>query len=204
MCYYYDVSQSCSAPAIQGALSLPSEPDLGVWTPTPTECLALLDATLFFAKEVATTVFGDSILSANTASVDNYEILTYTWALQAGHIELKTDAAYLAFVNAVNNITDWATVLCDELGNLSYDGKLVPLPDFVESFDCGVLGSLYSFDCTQLCPDNISGGYCCRLDVMSSCCESKKTNQCSDPSCYLGYRDPCCGMDSLSPCCTGN
>jgi hypothetical protein len=73
ICYYLDISQTCSGAAIGDLLGQAAVTNFATWQPTPADCAQLLDKQRIYAQSVASRVFGDTLSIANGASVTNFE-----------------------------------------------------------------------------------------------------------------------------------
>lgn len=200
ICYYFDVSQTCSADAI-GTLLSQAAVDLLTWVPTPADCSALLEEQRIYADKVASSVFSAAIASAASATVTNFELLAQSWVLRAGHYPLTYTHA--AFVAALNSISDWTTVKCDG-ENLMFHGQTTPKPGFLGNEDCNVLGAVYYVDpCDSSTCTLTEGADCCLQSFSYTCCNVHNSNlasACNQPSCSV--REFCCQYASeSSPCC---
>ncbi len=203
MCYYFDISQTCSGAAIGHLLGQAAITDFTTWSPSAADCDMLLNKQRYYAQSVANSVFGDAIASAATKGVTDFELMAQSWVLRAGHYTLVHD--WGDFVAALNGVSDWTTVHCDG-DNIGYHGATTPKPDFLGNVDCDVLDTLYAVapDCTNgACPMN-DGAACCLSDVTSDCCQMHITNidtECvSNPSC--AFKNTCCSFDLEYSCCT--
>ena len=185
ICYYFRLDQSCSATAIKDLLALAAIPSLTAYTLTGTECDQLQEGMEPVAAQVANVVFTNAITTAAAAGVTNFELLTQTWVLQVGHVPLTTDATYVAFVAALNSVTDWTKVQCNA-GNLRYGSNTVTLPDFVaDPHDCNILSALYvaPFDCNGSCVTEADAQYCCKTAFGSQCCSEARGIGCGANGC---------------------
>jgi hypothetical protein len=202
ICYLFDLTQSCSGEAIGHILNLPSSADVFPWSADTTSCDALLDAERFYMEAVASSVFSEAIASAASAGVTNFELMVQSWVLRVGHYPLTQTHA--AFVAALNSISDWKQVKCEET-DLLYDSTTIPKPDFLGSVDCDVLGAVYvpPIDCSNFGCSLDAGASCCVSNVMSVCCGARLgtlNTYCSTAGCP--YRDFCCSAAFGSACCT--
>lgn len=202
ICYYIDISQTCSAAAIGDLLGEEAISNLATWQPTPAKCTQLLDKQRIYAQSVANSVFGDAIASAATASVTNFELMAQSWVLRAGHYNLMHE--WGDFVAALNGISDWTTVHCDG-ANILYDGATTPKPDFLANSDCNTLGIIYvpPVDCTNVGCPLYDAAKCCISDDTGGCCQAKIAvlQTACGGNIYCGYKDTCCHLNADSPCC---
>lgn len=170
ICYFYDITQTCSGSAISTYLGLLTETDIANWTPTTEQCDALLDAQRAYAEEIAMSLFPTSIASAKSAGVTNYDVMVQSWVLRTGYYQLQQDQE---FIQALEGITDWTTVVCQS-GTLLHDGVTTARPSYVRSKDCVVLSSIVpvgTIGCSNYnCPTSFYRP-CCQLDCESACCE---------------------------------
>lgn len=204
ICYYFPFSETCSGIAIQRFLGLPAGLELSSWTPSTSDCGTLLEKTRAYAEEVASSLFASSIESAASAGVTDFELLTQIWVMQVGNYYLSKDAVSKAFVTALNSIEDWQTVQCDGNGSLLHDGTSTTLPDFVKTYDCGVLGAAGEYDCTLSCSSEFDKvKYCCDQSLDNLCCVLSLAINCFSSSCDAKVKPSCCQKDTSYPCCSG-
>ena len=204
ICYFFDVSQTCSATAI-GTLLSQAIPDFANWTPTPADCSALLDGQRVYAEEMASSLFSDAIASAKRKSYTTFELLVQTWVLRVGHHALVND--YATFKLALNSISDWTTVQCMQ-GNLIFDQDSVPLPDFIGEPDCVALTTPDippPPDCAVAACSAMDGDSCCISELTSACCQTHIadiTTFCSDTGCESPQF--CCEVNTSYTCCANS
>ena len=204
LCYFFDISQSCSATAIGNLLSQ-AAPNLGDWTPTPAQCSTLLDGQRVYAEAVASSIFSVAIASAASALYTKFELLAQTWVLRVGHHALVND--YATFKLALNSISDWTTVQCMQ-GNLIFDQDSVPLPDFIGEPDCVALTTPDippPPDCAVAACSAMDGDSCCISELTSACCQTHIadiTTFCSDTGCESPQF--CCEVNTSYTCCANS
>ena len=93
--------------------------------------------------------------------------MVQTWVLRVGHHSLKVDHA--AFVAALNGVSDWTTVACEE--GLSYDGTGITRPNFITTKDCAAFeASPPALDCSNSNCETTMFRPCCQADCSSPCC----------------------------------
>ena len=204
ICYYFDLSQACSAQAVENLLGLASAVDLAVWsTSVPDEdCNTLLDKQRIFFESVASSLFASAITKAATAGVTNFELLAQSWVLRFGHYALTTNQQ--AFVTMIKGIIDWTTVHCDST-SLFHDGLTTARTTLIGDADCDILDNAYvaPINCDSAGCSYADGVACCIRDFATSCCSTHLTSftgDCSLPFCSL--QTSCCSFDPTSLCCT--
>ena len=200
ICYYFDLSQTCSGDAIGTFLGQAAVANVNTWSPTPAQCTTLLDQQRAYLESVASTLFAPAIASAATAGVTNFELMAQSWVLRVGYHELTTD--YSDFVTAINSVVAWPTVHCDS-GNLLYDSSTLTEPAFLSTSDCNTLSSLHpTLDCTNASCSVGDALNCCVKDFSSTCCGASTYSiiaTCTIQSC--GYKAQCCSYNSHFDCC---
>lgn len=203
ICYYFDVSQTCSAAAVAALLSQ-AAPNSTPWVLTSAQCDSLLSEQRVYAEAVASSIFSAAITSAATASVTDFELLVQSWVLRVGYHSLTVDHA--AFVAVLKDISDWTTVQC-EGANFLYDGMTITKPNFLGTVDCDVLGTVYvSPECRDFYCGFPQAATCCMASRNSRCCVGQYDGLYSDVCINNGceFQTFCCHFRSDSPCCTGN
>ena len=200
ICYFFDVSQTCSATAI-GHLLSQAAPDFANWTPIPADCSALLDGQRFYAEKVASSLFSDAIVSAKSASVSKFELLAQSWVLRVGHYALVKD--YATFVAALSSVSSWTTMSCNG-ENFIYDSTTITKPGFLGEVDCSVLITTDAppLDCSNAGCSLSDGKLCCLGDPTVDCCQvhiSAIDTMCGTVGC--SDKTYCCSYDANSSCC---
>ena len=204
ICYYFDVSQTCSGEAIGTLLGKAAITNPLTWTPTNDDCAKLLDGQRDYVQSVANDIFEAAITSAAITSVGSFEHMVQSWVLRVGYFNLMEN--YADLVAAVNAISDWKTVQCNG-SNIEHDGVTTPKPGFFADLDCSILGSQYvaPIDCSNSGCILLDANKCCEQSLTNSCCLAKIsvfTSECS-MSIWCGYKNTCCAIAPSSPCCLG-
>ena len=202
ICYYVDVSQTCYQNAMSNLLGLT---DLTGWTATAADCAKVLERQRIYLEGVAARLFSLAIISAATAGVTDFELLTQSWVLRVGHHALVTE--HSAFLAVINGIVDWKTVHCDG-GNLLYDTSSLTT-SLVGPVDCDILECAYPTgpDCTNASCSLEDGVKCVAADKVANAAYSACTtfrvadwyNFCNNAACSLPSE--CCVLYSPSLCC---
>ena len=199
ICFYFDLSQTCSGETLGHLLNQQAITDVSSWSATEEQCDALLDGERVYLKNKASSVFSTAIASAASAGVPNFEIMVQTWVLRVGYYQLIETHA--AFVAALNVISDWKTVKCDGT-NLLYDSATIIKPDFLKTKDGDVLGALYPVDCSNDMCSLDDAAYCCLEPDFNDCCYENLFSLfplCSTSGCQ--YYDFCCAFARGDVCC---
>lgn len=83
-------------------LGLETPIEFPTFSPSPAQCLTLLDRQRIYAEKVVENLFARSITSAVAASMSHYDLMVQSWVLRMGHYQLAIDhAAFRALLNGV-------------------------------------------------------------------------------------------------------
>ena len=179
--------------------------DLTSWTATAADCAKVLEGLRAYLESVAARLFGPAIISAATAGVTDFELLTQSWVLRVGHHALVTE--HSTFRAVINGIVDWKTVHCDG-SDFLYDASSLTT-SLVGPVECDILDNAYPTgpDCTKASCTVEDGLKCFATDVAAGSSFSVCTNAslsnfynfCNVPGCLL--RRECCIYDNRLKCC---
>jgi hypothetical protein len=200
ICYYFDISRTCSGQAAGDLLSQAPIENIATWAPTFTECVHLLSGQQLYLEAVGNRVFSAALASANSAVLYGFELLAQSWVLRVGHYQLIN--MHPAFVAAINSISDWTTVHCDGT-DILYDGATMKRPDFFVDIDCFYLSQRYvSTGCSNSGCSLPDAESCCLTNTLFTCCQDHYTElltACSQVGCSL--YSICCAKAKGSQCC---
>ena len=204
VCYYFNMTQPCSATAFKNLLGVAPDTDISSITLSMETCKIVQRGMRPLAEWISSDVFGNAIATA-PATMTNFELITQIWALQAGYIELKMNQTLIDFANVLNGVSDWSTVGCG-YGVLLYGvDSSVPLPDFVTDKDCEILSvsmtTRCASTCTSISPLNLVK-HCCAQPMKPKCCMDLVVG-CNYNTCASDLKERCCIASEFGSCCTG-